>query len=106
MNFDFNLQNINRKRKLRRQLGFVLFRCRYHKNYSLQSVSRRTGLNPIIIDRIELGKGNVQWSDFLILMNFYGKDFSFEMEKIQAHSEELSFSRHSEELCSEESITT
>ena len=81
MNFDFNLQNINRKRKLRRQLGFVLFRCRYHKNVTLQSVSRRTGLTPTIIDRIELGKGNVQWSDFLILMNFYGKIFSFEMEK-------------------------
>ncbi len=81
MNFDFNLQNINRKRKLRRQLGFVLFRCRYHKNVTLQSVSRRTGLTPTIIDRIELGKGNVQWSDFLILMNFYGKVFSFEMEK-------------------------
>lgn len=95
MNFDFNLQNIKHKRKLRRQLGFVLFRCRYHKNYSLQSVSRRTGLNSIIIDRIELGKGNVQWSDFLILMNFYGKDFSFEMEKIHARSEEL---------CSEEAI--
>ena len=81
MNFDFNLQNINRKRKLRRQLGFVLFRCRYYKNVTLQSVSRRTGLTTTIIDRIELGKGNVQWSDFLILMNFYGKIFSFEMEK-------------------------
>lgn len=81
MNFDFNLQNIKQKRKLRRQLGFELFRCRYHKNYSLQSVSRRTGLSLTIIDRIELGKGNVQWSDFLILMNFYGKVFSFEMEK-------------------------
>ena len=95
MNFDFNLQNIKHKRKLRRQLGFVLFRCRYHKNYSLQSVSRRTGLALTIIDRIELGKGNVQWSDFLILINFYGKDFSFEMEKIHARSEEL---------CSEEAI--
>ena len=81
MNFDFNQQKINRKRKLRRQLGFVLFGCRYHKNYSLQSVSRRTGLTLTIIDRIELGKGNVQWSDFLILINFYGKIFSFEMEK-------------------------
>ena len=79
------------------------------------------GLTPIIIDRIELGKGNVQWSDFLILMNFYGKDFSFEMEKIHTRSEEhpfprhseghcpeefTPFLRHSEELCSEESITT
>ena len=81
MNFDFNQQKINRKRKLRRQLGFVLFRCRYYKNVTLQSVSRRTGLTTTIIDRIELGKGNVQWSDFLILMNFYGKIFSFEMEK-------------------------
>lgn len=95
MNLGFNLQNINRKRKLRRQLGFVLFRCRYHKNYSIQSVSRRTGLTHTIIDRIELGKGNVQWSDFLILINFYGKDFSFEMEKIHARSEEF---------CSEEAI--
>ena len=48
---------------------------------SLEYVARRTGLKAEVIDRIEIGKGNVAWGDLLALIDFYGWRFDFNPEK-------------------------
>lgn len=44
-------------------------------------VARRTGIKAEVIDRIEIGKGNVAWGDLLALIDFYGWRFDFNPEK-------------------------
>ena len=44
-------------------------------------ILRHTGLKAEVIDRIEIGKGNVAWGDLLALIDFYGWRFDFNPEK-------------------------
>ena len=48
---------------------------------SFEYNARRTGLKAEVIDRIEIGKGNVAWGDLLALIDFYGWRFDFNPEK-------------------------
>ena len=75
MSFEYNPRTENPRRILRRRLGLQLFARRHDQQLTLEYVARRTGLKAEVIDRIEIGKGNVAWGDLLALIDFYGWRF-------------------------------
>ena len=81
MSFEYNPRTENPRRILRRRLGLQLFARRHDQQLTLEYVARPTGLKAEVIDRIEIGKGNVAWGDLLALIDFYGWRFDFNPEK-------------------------
>ena len=81
MSFEYNPRTENPRRILRRRLGLQLFARRHDRQLTLEYVASRTGLKAEVIDRIEIGKGNVAWGDLLALIDFYGWRFDFNPEK-------------------------
>ena len=81
MSFEYNPRTENPRRILRRRLGLQLFARRHDQQLTLEYIARRTGLKAEVIDRIEIGKGNVAWGDLLALIDFYGWRFDFNPEK-------------------------
>ena len=67
MSFEYNPRTENPRRILRSRLGLQLFARRHDQQLTLEYVARRTGLKAEVIDRIEIGKGNVAWGDLLAL---------------------------------------
>lgn len=65
------------RKAMLRTLGFRLFQKRQEMCLTHQSMYLRTGIGPAILDKIEIGKGDVHWGDVLILLNFYERTVDF-----------------------------
>ena len=62
---------------LRRTLGVQLFSCRHKLRLSLKHVQDKTGVPIRVIDRLEIGKGDIRWGYLLLLLNYYERTINF-----------------------------
>ena len=64
----YTSQSQQKQHALRRTLGVQLFACRQKLRQSLKHVQEKTGVPIRIIDRLEIGKGDVRWGYVLLLL--------------------------------------
>ncbi len=64
---EFHYGVTRRLRVLRRQVGANIHACRLSKNVSLEKLSQRSGLSVALIDRLEMGGGEVELRDIISL---------------------------------------
>ena len=70
-------QSQQKQRALRRTMGVQLFACRQQLRQTLMHVQEKTGVPIRIIDRLEIGKGDVRWGYVLLLLNYYERTINF-----------------------------
>ena len=70
---DYVSQSKQKQSALRRTLGVQLFACRQQ----LRHVQDKTGIPIRVIDRLEIGKGDVGWGYLLLLLNYYERTIDF-----------------------------
>ena len=73
----YTSQSQQKQHALRRTLGVQLFACRQKLRQSLKHVQEKTGVPIRIIDRLEIGKGDVRWGYVLLLLNYYERTINF-----------------------------
>ena len=74
---DYVSQSKQKQSALRRTLGVQLFACRQQLRQSLRHVQDKTGIPIRVIDRLEIGKGDVSWGYLLLLLNYYERTIDF-----------------------------
>lgn len=74
---DYVSQSKQKQAALRRTLGVQLFACRQKLRQSLRHVQNQTGIPIRVIDRLEIGKGDIRWGYLLLLLNYYERTIDF-----------------------------
>ena len=74
---DYVSQSKQKQSALRRTLGVQLFACRQQLRQSLRHVQDKTGIPIRVIDRLEIGKGDVGWGYVILLLSYYKRTINF-----------------------------